>query len=158
MNALDVARYRETVGHFATGVVVITSRDFDQPVGFTCQTFGSLSLDPILVSFSARSDSNSWPRIKRQGRLAINVLAADQEALARVFAMSAADKFAGVDYVLGENGSPLLIGALAHLEADLLDVHTHGDHDVAVAAVSHVVHAEGSPLIFYRGGFGTFTA
>ncbi len=157
MAAIDELHYREVVGHFATGVVVVTAFGENGPLGFTCQCFGSLSVDPILVSFAARTSSSSWPQIARIGALAVNVLAADQEALARVFATSGADKFAEVPWQKGVNGAPLLAGALAHLEGMTLSVTTHGDHDIAVVAVEHVESFSGSPLVYYRGTFGSFT-
>jgi flavin reductase (DIM6/NTAB) family NADH-FMN oxidoreductase RutF len=158
MPALDVARFREVVGHFATGVVVVTAAGERGPLGFTCQSFGSLSVEPILISFAARTDSTSWPQISAQGQLAINVLAAHQESLARVFATSTPDKFSGVAWSSGANGAPLLANALAHLEGTILSVSTHGDHDVAVVAVARVESFDGSPLVYYRGGFGSFTS
>lgn len=158
MPALDVARFREVVGHFATGVVVITGVENAQPVGFTCQTFGSLSIDPILVSFAARTASTSWPRLRPAGVVAINVLSSHQEALARVFATSGNDKFDGVAWTSGAQGAPLLGGALASLEGRIVDVTSYGDHDIAVVAVDHVASHDGHPLIYYRGGFGSFSA
>jgi 3-hydroxy-9,10-secoandrosta-1,3,5(10)-triene-9,17-dione monooxygenase reductase component len=158
MTAIDVARYREVVGHFATGVVVVTAMGETGPLGFTCQCFGSLSIDPVLISFSARTNSSSWPQIAAVGRFAINVLASTQEDLARLFGASGTDKFAGVAWNSASNGAPLLSGALAHLEATSLSVTTHGDHDIAVAAVERIESFGGSPLIYYRGGFGSFTS
>jgi len=158
MHSLDVARFREVVGHFATGVVVITAATPEGPVGFTCQTFGSLSIDPILISFAARTASTSWPRMRPTGSLAVNILASHQEALARVFATSANDKFDGVAWSPGTSGAPLLGDALATLEGNVVDVVTHGDHDIVVVAVSHVTSRDGLPLLYYRGGFGTFSS
>jgi len=146
------------VGHFATGVVVVTAMGEDGPLGFTCQSFGSLSLDPILVSFSARSASNSWPGIRDSGLLAVNVLSAQQEAVARVFAESALDKFEGISWSHGGNGAPLLDGALARLEGRLVETATYGDHDIAIVAVDRGETLDGAPLLYYRGGFGTFTS
>jgi flavin reductase (DIM6/NTAB) family NADH-FMN oxidoreductase RutF len=154
--ALDAARFREVMGHFATGVVVVTAISEPGPVGFTCQSFASLSVEPMLVTFAARSESSSWPQIRRAGHLAINVLTNRQEALARVFATTAADKFAGVAWRPGEHGAPLLADALATIEGHLVTVATHGDHDIAVVAVEHAHAQDGSPLVYYRRGFGTF--
>ncbi len=158
MTALDIARFREVVGHFATGVVVVTALSDTGPAGFTCQTFGSLSIEPILVSFAARTESSSWPQIRRQSHVAINVLTEHQEALARVFATTTADKFSGVAWEPGASGAPVLHGALAVLEGSLVSVSSHGDHDIAVVAIEHVSSAEGSPLVYYRGGFGSFVS
>src|ERR1700689_355253 len=84
----DTGRFREVMGHFATGVTIITAMEDDGPVGFTCQTFVSLSLDPPLVALAPGKSSTTWPRIARAGTFCVNVLAEDQEALSRDFAVS----------------------------------------------------------------------
>jgi flavin reductase (DIM6/NTAB) family NADH-FMN oxidoreductase RutF len=154
----DLVQYREVAGHFATGVVVITSIGTDGPLGFTCQTFGSHSLDPVLVTFSARSSSVSWPQIREIGPLAVNVLAHDQREIALAFAVTSTDKFDGISWHPGDNGAPLIDGALAHMEGRLVDDVTFGDHDIAVAAIDRFELVGGVPLVYYRGGFGTFTS
>jgi flavin reductase (DIM6/NTAB) family NADH-FMN oxidoreductase RutF len=153
----DLARYREVAGHFATGVVVVTSLGPDGPIGFTCQTFGSHSLDPVLVTFSARTSSVSWPQMREVGPLAVNVLAAHQDAIALTFAVTAADKFDSVPWHAGDNGAPLIDGALACMEGRLVEVTTFGDHDIAVAAIDRAELGGGVPLVYYRGSFGTFS-
>lgn len=153
MSSLDIAHFKEVVGHYATGVVVISAMTSDGPVGFTCQTFGSLSLEPILISFAARSDSNSWKLVREATHVGVNILASDQEALARVFATTGIDKFAGVAWSKGPEGTPFLEGALAYLEGAIASLTTHGDHEVAVVAVKNVLTRTGQPLIYYRGGF-----
>ena len=154
MSSLDIAHYKEVVGHYATGVVVITAMTGEGPVGFTCQTFSSLSLDPILISFAAESAGNSWQKIRRAEAVGFNMLAADQVNLARVFATSGIDKFADAPWTKAPHGSPLLGGALAHLEGQILSVTTHGDHDFAVVTIDYVQADAGSPLLYYRGDFG----
>ena len=150
---MDVAAYRQVVGHFATGVAVVTADTRDGPAGFTCQTFGSLSLEPLLITFSAHVGGHSWPRVRDVGVVGVSILAEGQDDVAKVFATSGADKFAGVAWTPGPAGSPLLDGALAHLEARILGVTTHGDHDQVVAAVEHAASHPGRPLLYYRGGY-----
>lgn len=155
MNSLEIAHFKEVLGHFATGVVVVTAQTSDGPAGFTCQTFGSLSLEPMLISFAASAVGNSWSRIRGHGSVALNILSSEQETLARVFAQSGADKFAGIGWSVGDpGGAPLLEGALAHLSGKIIDIASHGDHDIAVVEVQHAVSHPGEPLIYYRGGFG----
>jgi flavin reductase (DIM6/NTAB) family NADH-FMN oxidoreductase RutF len=154
VSSLDLAHYKEVVGHYVTGVVVITALIGEEPVGFTCQTFSSLSLEPILISFAAISAGSSWLRIREAEAVGFNMLAADQVDLARVFATSGIDKFAGVRWSKAPHGSPLLDGALAHLEGQILSVTTHGDHDFAVVSIDFVQADAGSPLLYYRGDFG----
>jgi len=153
VNSPDDAHYRDVVGRFATGVAVVTAHTDDGPVGFTCQTFGSLSLVPTLVTFSALASGNSWPRVRDAGVVAVNVLAADQGDVARAFATTGADKFAGVAWTRAPDGSPLLTGAIAHFEGRILGVTTHGDHDQVVASVQFAQANPGEPLVYYRGRY-----
>jgi 3-hydroxy-9,10-secoandrosta-1,3,5(10)-triene-9,17-dione monooxygenase reductase component len=150
---MDIAHFKEALGHYATGVVVVSAMTDEGPVGFTCQTFGSLSLEPTLISFAARSASNTWPKIHENEVVGVSILASDQEAVARCFATTGVDKFDGVSFHPGPLGSPLLNNALAHLEGRIVSVTTHGDHDIAVVHVEHVEVHEGMPLLYYRGGF-----
>lgn len=157
MSSPQLLRYKEIVGHFATGVAVVTAATTEGPVGFTCQTFGSLSLTPMLITFSAHTAGHSWPRVRDVARIGVSVLSADQEGLARVFATSGADKFADTEWSPGPGGAPLLDGALAHFEGQILGVTTHGDHDQVVATVDFAEAHPGQPLLYYRGGFTALT-
>lgn len=152
----DEARFREVLGHFATGVAVVTAMEDGTPVGFTCQAFTSLSLDPPMVALAPGKNSTSWPRIARSGRFCVNVLADDQEALSRDFAKSGGDKFTGVGWRPASNGAPLLDGVLAWIECTLVEAHDAGDHELVVGRVEDMGVNGGRPLLFYRGGFGTF--
>ncbi len=102
----DSARFREVLGHFATGVTIVTAMEGDEPVGFTCQAFSSLSLDPPLVALAPGKNSTSWPRIAATGSFCVNILAEDQEALSRDFAVSGGDKFTGVGWHPAAQRSP----------------------------------------------------
>jgi 3-hydroxy-9,10-secoandrosta-1,3,5(10)-triene-9,17-dione monooxygenase reductase component len=149
--------YRASLGHFCTGVTIVTAHAPDGPAGFTCQSFASLSLDPPLVLICPGKSSTSWPRIEPVGTFCVNVLADDQEELCRAFAAPGADKFAGVGWQPGPfTGAPMLTGALAWVECRLEEIHDGGDHVVAVGRVLDLGTREGRPLLFYRGGFGRF--
>jgi 3-hydroxy-9,10-secoandrosta-1,3,5(10)-triene-9,17-dione monooxygenase reductase component len=156
------ARFREVLGHFASGVTVVTAIDDAGPVGFTCQAFMSLSLEPPLVAIAPGKSSTSWPRIKPIGAFCVNMLADDQEALCRDFAISGADKgdkFSGVGWSPGPAGAPVLDGAVAWIACRIVAVHDAGDHELIVAEVVDTgVDIHGRPLLFYRGGFGRFDA
>jgi 3-hydroxy-9,10-secoandrosta-1,3,5(10)-triene-9,17-dione monooxygenase reductase component len=154
VSAPDIERFKEVSSHFVTGVVVITASSPDGTAGFTCQTFGSLSLEPMLISFGASTASTSWPKVRRAGSVGINILESRQERLARVFATSGLDKFADVAWSPAPSGAPLIDGALAHLEGRVVDVTAHGDHDLVVVAIDFVERYGGSPLVYYRGGYG----
>ncbi|MFE2500679.1 flavin reductase family protein [Streptomyces rubiginosohelvolus] len=150
------AEFRRVLGHFASGITVVTARDADGPTGFACQSFASLSLDPPLVTFMVARTSTTWPRIARAGAFCVNVLGAEQGALCRGFAVSGADKFAGVAY--GDapaTGSPLLDSVPAWIDCRIHAVHTGGDHLIVVGRVEALgAEEEGEPLLFHRGAFG----
>lgn len=153
MGTFDDAVAKDVLGHYLTGVVVITALSPSGPVGFTCQTFGSLSLESSTVFFAASSTSKSWARMQEVGVIGINILSDDQALLARVFATSGTDKFAEVGWFAAPGGSPLLEGSLAYLEGILQEVAHHGDHDIAVAHVDYAATRPGAPLAYFRGGF-----
>jgi len=152
---VDPDRFRQVLSEFCSGIVVVTGWARSHPVGLTCQSFSSLSLDPPLVMFAAARTSRSWPRIRRAGRFAVNILGDDQEEISRTFALSGVDKFAGVQWRPGVTGAPLLAGALAHLECALASVYDGGDHQIAVGRVVGLREygPEGHPLLFYRGEY-----
>ena len=157
LDAPSPAAMRAVLGHFCTGVAVITGHDGDRPVGFACQSVTSVSLDPPYVSFCPVQTSSSWPVIRATGRLCINILSADQHHLCAQFGVSGGDKFARVDWSPGDNGAPVLAGALATIEADLEFEHPAGDHTIVVAHVTGLRASKGRrPLLFYRGDYGGF--
>lgn len=148
--------FRAVLGRFASGVVVVTGMHHGGPAGFTCQSFFSLSLEPPLVAFAAGKSSSSWPKASLTGNLCINVLTAGQEALARTFSDPSADKFAGVGWTPAGHGAPRLEGALAWIDCVVQSAQEAGDHYLVVGRVLELEAREGEPLLFYRGGFGTF--
>ncbi|MGP3978077.1 flavin reductase family protein [Streptomyces sp. 8N114] len=160
---VDPAHFRRVLGGFASGVTVVTAPAAEGepgPAGFACQSFASLSLEPPLISFMVGRSSTSWPRIARAGVFCVNVLTAGQGELCRAFAMSGADKFAGVSYSPAPvTGSPLLADVAAWIDCEIHAVHTGGDHLIVVGRVRALDAAEGEPepLIFHRGRLGTFT-
>lgn len=102
---IDPAELKSVLGHFCTGVTVITAHDGESPHGFTCQSFVSLSLDPPYVSFSPTRTSTSWPRLRASEHVCVNVLAHDQRDVCGTFATSGADKFADVGWSHARNGA-----------------------------------------------------
>ncbi|MET8327742.1 flavin reductase family protein [Streptomyces sp. NPDC005181] len=159
---VDPVEFRRVLGHFATGVTVVTAHDPDapdSPAGFACQSFASLSLDPPLVTFMVARTSTTWPRIARAGAFCVNILGAEQGALCRGFAVSGADKFAGVAYEAAPaTGSPLLDSVPAWVDCRIQAVHTGGDHLIVVGRVEALGAADGvGPLLFHRGAFGRFS-
>lgn len=153
----DSTAFRRVLGHFASGITVITATLDGGRAGFTCQSFASVSLDPPLVAFFASSDSRAWATIRQAGKCAVNVLAYSQENIARVFATSGADKFRDVAIGTSPNGSPLLDGVIAWMDCDVETVFNAGDHDGVIARVTSLNHVHNAPpLLFFRGGYGTF--
>jgi 3-hydroxy-9,10-secoandrosta-1,3,5(10)-triene-9,17-dione monooxygenase reductase component len=151
----DEEEFRRVLGHFATGVTIVTAMEDGVPVGFTCQAFTSLSLDPPLIALAPAKSSTSWPKIAKAGAFCVNILADHQAELCRGFAVSGADKFASVQWRPGITGSPIIHGSLAHVECHLGIIHDAGDHELVTGTVRSLGIGEGRPLIFYRGGFGS---
>ncbi len=155
---LDAAEFRSVLGHFASGVTIITAPGEPGPAGFACQSFASLSLDPPLVAFMVGRTSTTWPRLARAGVFCVNVLGAEQGGLCRAFAVSGADKFAGVHHTPAPvTGSPRLADVPAWVDCTIHAVHTGGDHLIVVGRVEALgtdpAAAQQGPLLFHRGAF-----
>ena len=150
----DPQRFRQALGHFATGVTVIAGLDGAEPVGFACQAFAALSLDPPLVLCCPAKTSGSWQRLARTGRFCANVLTAEQRELARRFGVSGPDKFASVSWSPDPSGLPILAGVLTWASCTIETMYEAGDHYVVIGRVSCLGDSTaGNPLLFYRGRF-----
>lgn len=144
------------MAQFATGVTVICAPGPPgRFVGFTANSFNSVSLDPPLVVWSLRSRANDLGYFERAERYAINVLAHDQVELARRFSRPHADRFDGVAYRLGSVGVPLIEGCIASFECRNLQRHVTGDHVLFVGAVETCARTKGRGLVFHHGRYGT---
>lgn len=152
----EARQFRDVVGHFASGLTVVTGVSGGRPQGLTCQSFFSVSLDPPLIAIAPSKASQSWPDIARNGMICINVLCADQAELARTFSKSGIDKFVEVGWSSSANGAARIDGALAWIECRIENVHDAGDHYLVVARVLAIESSRGEPLLFFRGGFGRF--
>ncbi|WP_125615740.1 flavin reductase family protein [Specibacter cremeus] len=150
------ARMRHILGHFASGLTVITAATPAGPVGFTCQSFTSLSLEPALVSFNPARSSSSWPALRDAGRFTVNILPAGAQRLANQFARSGTDKFAGVEYGQSPLGNPVLGRALAWIDCELHAEYDGGDHTIVVGAVrAMAARVDADPLLFYKGAYAS---
>ncbi|MFD4294740.1 flavin reductase family protein [Rhodococcus sp. NPDC058505] len=155
----DAATLRKVMSHFCTGVAVITAHDGERPLGFTCQSVVSLSLEPPFVSFCPTKTSKSWPLLREARHLCINVLAHDQKDICGQFATSGADKFAGVSWSTAPNGAPALDGTLARIDATVEVEHDAGDHTIVIARITDLTaDVDRQPLLFFKGGYGDFAA
>jgi 3-hydroxy-9,10-secoandrosta-1,3,5(10)-triene-9,17-dione monooxygenase reductase component len=159
-SAVDGARYRQVLGHFPTGVTVVTASTDEGPVGLCVGSFTSVSLHPPLVAFCAGDSSTSYPRIEAAGHFCVNILAEDQEEIARVFAGKGDDKFAGIGWRPSVvTRAPVINDVLAWIDCRIDAIHEAGDHWIVVGRVLDLeIGHEGSPLVFFRGGFGRYNA
>jgi flavin reductase (DIM6/NTAB) family NADH-FMN oxidoreductase RutF len=151
---LTPRRLRHVLGHFASGLTVVTAATETGPAGFTCQSFSSLSLDPALVTFSPARSSSTWPLLRKAGRFTVNILPAESQHLAAQFARSGTDKFAGVEFSASPLGNPVLDQALAWVDCELHEEYNGGDHTIAVGAVRALGARDGAqPLLFFKGEY-----
>ncbi len=149
--------FRNALGMFATGVTIVTARTPEgQLVGLTANSFNSVSLAPPLVLWSLARAAASMSAFSTGSHYAINILGADQKALARRFATRGVDRFADVQFVEGVGGAPLLAGAAATFECFNRSRYEEGDHVIFVGEVERCTHRAGaSPLLFHGGKFYT---
>jgi 3-hydroxy-9,10-secoandrosta-1,3,5(10)-triene-9,17-dione monooxygenase reductase component len=153
----DEGRFRQVLGHFASGVTVITAASANGPVGLAVGSFVSVSLEPPFVGFLPKTTSSSWPQIEASGHFCVNVLAEAQEDVCRRFASTGEDKFRGLGWHTAASGAPILDGILAWIDCNIETVTEAGDHYFVLGRVRDlaVVH-DGAPLLFFRGGYGRF--
>jgi flavin reductase (DIM6/NTAB) family NADH-FMN oxidoreductase RutF len=146
--------FRDTIGHLATGVCVVTALGPDGPAGLTTNAVASLSLRPLLLVVCFDNASRTLPVVRAARRFAVNVLRVGQEELARTFASKrvADEKFSACTHTV-DHGVPVLDGVLAWMVCDLEAEHPGGDHTIGVGAVTAMGHGTGEPLVFYRGEY-----
>jgi len=155
---IDKNELRRIMGHFATGVTVITTISKERaPYGLTANAFTSVSLEPPLVLVSVDKKAESYPYFEQSRVFTVNVLSDEQESLSRRFAVSGGNKFEGVAYHRGVNEAPILDGTLAHIECQLYAAYDGGDHTLYLGEVLEAETREGKPLLFYRGGYRSFS-
>ncbi|MFE1596433.1 3-hydroxy-9,10-secoandrosta-1,3,5(10)-triene-9,17-dione monooxygenase reductase subunit [Nocardia sp. NPDC058705] len=154
---IDGRQFRTVLGQFCTGITVITALDPDgAPIGFACQSFAALSLDPPLVLFCPTKGSRSWAAIEAAGKFCVNVLSEDQQPVCARFGSREPDKFTGVGWRTSELGVPVLDDSLATIECTVDSVVDGGDHYIVIGrvhALSESATTAGRPLLFYRGQY-----
>ncbi|WP_254052232.1 flavin reductase family protein [Aeromicrobium sp. A1-2] len=149
-------KFRDVLGRYASGVTVVTTMQGDTPVGMTCQSFTSVSLDPPLVAFLPMKTSRAFAAIRQSRRFCVNFLAADQTELSNGFASRAEDKFDGVDWQPTSLGSPRLEGTVGWVDCVVHDVHEAGDHYLVIGRVEDLDQGSASkPLLFHEGKYRT---
>jgi flavin reductase (DIM6/NTAB) family NADH-FMN oxidoreductase RutF len=150
--------FRETLGHYPTGVAVVTGIAADgAPIGMVVGSFTSVSLDPPLVAFLPMKSSGTFDVLRGAKSFCVNVLAADQLELCRRFAARRPDKFDGVPWRAAPGGSPVLEGVVSWVECEFEEVIEAGDHYIVVGRVTGLeVTRPSLPLLFFQGGYGRF--
>jgi flavin reductase (DIM6/NTAB) family NADH-FMN oxidoreductase RutF len=156
MREVGPERFRSVMGHFATGVTVVTAGSREGPVGMTANAVCSLSLEPLLLLVAFDNESRTLPVVRETGRFGVNILAAGQEELARLFASKTDErqKFAGVPHAM-HDGIPVIDGALAWIGCRLERLIAAGDHTIGMGAVEAAEAGAGEPLIWFRGSYGS---
>jgi flavin reductase (DIM6/NTAB) family NADH-FMN oxidoreductase RutF len=158
VKGLDPSTYRATLGRFASGITIVTTRGADgRDVGMTVSAFSALSLEPPLVLICIDNGASVAPELEHCHSFAVNILAEDQEPLSRRFAERELDRFEGVAISRGASGLALLDGALAQIECRVASRTPAGDHTILIGEVTATALREGNPLLYYRGGYGRLT-
>jgi flavin reductase (DIM6/NTAB) family NADH-FMN oxidoreductase RutF len=160
---IDPTVYREVMGHYPTGVAVVTGFDTsagtDEPIGMVVGTFSAVSMDPPLVSFMPQRSSGTYARLATSSAYCINVIAADQLDLCRTLAGRTPDKFDRVAWQHSAFGAPQLDDAVAHVHCRPAEVIEAGDHYIVLCTVDAMeVTRPASPLLFFQGGYGEFAS
>lgn len=152
--ATDARTLRDAFGCFTTGVTVVTTLDAGRPVGFTANSFTSISLDPPLALVSIGHAASCLPALEASGHFVVNVLHVGQEAIARQFTRKVGDRFEGLATETWRTGAPVLAGCMANFECETHHAFDAGDHRVFVGRILRVHHdAAHEPLVFLRGGY-----
>jgi flavin reductase (DIM6/NTAB) family NADH-FMN oxidoreductase RutF len=151
---MDSQELRRVMGHFATGVTVVTTKDGeDAPFGLTANAFASLSLNPPLVLVCVDKAAQCYSCFEDSKIFAINVLGEGQEEISRRFATKGAQKFNGIPWHKSESGLALLDGAIGHIECKVVYSYDGGDHTIYVGEVLRAKTTGERPLIFFRGKY-----
>lgn len=155
---IDSGDFRRVLGHFPTGVTVVTAAGADRPVGVAIGSFVSISLDPPLVGFFLGTNSGSWAPMAEAGHFCVNVLCEDQVELCGVMASKADDKFDGVDHSPAPgSGAPVLPDVAAMIDCEIAEVVPAGDHNLIVGRVLALeTLRDAPPMVFYKGQYGSF--
>ena len=151
----EARSFRDALGRFATGVAFVTAAPDGEPAGLIVNSLTSVSLEPPLISLCPSRSSLTWSRIRRAGRFGVNILGRQHEPFAMRATPAGADRFAGLNWELGDGGVPLLTDALATFECEIVAEHPTGDHWIVVGRVNDVRTSPlKDPLVFFAGAFG----
>ncbi len=156
---LDVREIRNMMGHFATGVTVITTKDSaGKAFGLTVNSFTSLSLNPPLVIVCVDRTVDCYSCFDETKVFAVNVLSEDQEELSRRFATKGIEKFEGIQWRMGENGAPLLEGVIGTIECKVTHSYEGGDHTIFLGEILSATAKGDRPLLFFKGKYARLSS
>lgn len=150
---IDDAQFKEAMSRFASGVTIVTTEHEGALYGMTVASFASLSLHPPLVLVCVAHKAKSHDAIRASGKFGVSILASTQGDLSGRFAAKIEDKFAGVSHHRGENGVPLLDGAVCTLECRVHDQFVSGDHSIFTGEVLNAEVSDAAPLAYYRSAY-----
>lgn len=150
---ISTEEFRRVLGHYASGITVVTAVVDGQAVGMTCQSFFSLSMDPPLIAFAPSKSSRSYADIRQSKSFCINVLSEGQRHISNSFARSNSDKFEGVDWKTGKTGSPILLKVLSWIDCEFEAEHDAGDHYLVIGRVVEMSATEQKPLLYFQGKY-----
>lgn len=159
--AIEPLRFREALGHYASGITVVTTHIDGEPIGFTCQSFHSVSMSPPLVSFSVMSNSASYPKIRQAGRFAVNLLSDGQVEVSNQFARRGTDKWLGIDWQESPLGNPLIAGSLHWIDCEIHAEYAAGDHVIVIGEVKALDLQDATatqPLLYFKGQYRNMAA
>lgn len=159
--SIEPLSFREALGHYASGITVITSHTGDEPIGFTCQSFYSVSMNPPLVSFSVMRSSASYPKIREAGRFAVNILSGEQVGISNQFARRGTDKWHGIEWQESPLGNPVIADSLHWLDCEIHDEHVAGDHVIVIGEVKALDLQKAGiaqPLLYFKGQYRNLAA
>lgn len=156
MTSIDSSHFRKALGHYASGITVISSLVEGEPIGFTCQSFYSVSMNPPLVSFSVMAGSASYPKIRQAGRFAVNILSDKQVRISNQFAQRGADKWQGIEWWESPLGNPVIANSVQWLDCEIYAEHAAGDHVIVIGEVKALgpeYSAIRQPLVYFKGQY-----
>ena len=159
--SIEPLSFREALGHYASGITVITSHTGDEPIGFTCQSFYSVSMNPPLVSFSVMRSSASYPKIREAGRFAVSILSVEQVGISNQFARRGTDKWHGIEWQESPLGNPVIADSLHWLDCEIHDEHVAGDHVIVIGEVKALDLQKADiaqPLLYFKGQYRNLAA
>jgi flavin reductase (DIM6/NTAB) family NADH-FMN oxidoreductase RutF len=149
----DSKKQRQILGHFATGVTVVTTDGEAGSHGMTANAFASLSLNPPLVMVAVDRRAAMLEFLTKNRCFAVNILCADQEDLSRRFAKTGPKEFSDLNVTTSATGSPILVDAIAHLDCRVRDILPGGDHEIFVGEILAGDYRGGEPLLYFAGSY-----